>query len=175
MGCETIYYNGNKFDRYPNSSNRHVRVYFWCRRYGKKTLSLHRTIWEDNYGEIPKNHIIHHKDNNPLNNEPTNLECISKKEHAQKYLTEELKEKWRKNLEKNARPKAIEWHKSQEGRIWHLEHYKLSLAKAKMYEHICIICKKKYKTTKINKAKYCSDKCRHQRHRKCFQYLHSGM
>ena len=43
---------------------------------------LHRLIFEDFYGYIPDNFIVHHKDGNKLNNCIMNLELISKNNHA---------------------------------------------------------------------------------------------
>lgn len=51
---------------------------------GKRTL-LHRDIWEFHYGPIPKDYDIHHKDWNKLNNDISNLMCISKSDHARIY------------------------------------------------------------------------------------------
>lgn len=51
--------------------------------YVKKEL-LHRLVYECFYGEIiPPGKLIHHKDKNKLNNHPSNLECISYKEHKE--------------------------------------------------------------------------------------------
>ena len=38
------------------------------RKEGNKNKRLHRLIWEEHYGIIPNNHIIHHKDGNVKNN-----------------------------------------------------------------------------------------------------------
>jgi hypothetical protein len=48
--------------------------------------SVYRKIYEENYGAIPKDeqgrsYHIHHKDHNPFNNDPTNLEAISVSDH----------------------------------------------------------------------------------------------
>lgn len=42
---------------------------------------LHRLIWEDFYGPIPEGWIIHHKDENKLNNCICNLELMRKEDH----------------------------------------------------------------------------------------------
>ena len=52
------------------------------RKEGNKHKILHRLIWEDYHNEeIPKDHIIHHKDGNKLNNCILNLEILPSKEH----------------------------------------------------------------------------------------------
>ena len=69
---------------------------------------LHRLIYEEHYGEIPKNHFVHHKNENKLDNRIENLELISHAEHTRlhsignkywlgKKHTEEAKEKMRKS------------------------------------------------------------------------------
>lgn len=43
----------------------------------------HRTIWENHWGQkIPAGHHIHHIDGNKLNNDISNLLCVSILEHA---------------------------------------------------------------------------------------------
>jgi len=61
-----------------NSSN-----YQWLNSSGKKiSKSEHRLIAEfDNNTKIPKGYVVHHKDYNPLNNYPSNLVIITKKDH----------------------------------------------------------------------------------------------
>ena len=51
------------------------------RKEGNKNKRLHRLIWEEHYGIIPNNHIIHHKDGNVKNNNINNLEILSIFEH----------------------------------------------------------------------------------------------
>lgn len=57
---------------------------YWCigsRKEGNKNKRLHRVIWEEHFGKIPKDFIIHHKDGNVKNNNINNLEMLSKFEH----------------------------------------------------------------------------------------------
>lgn len=42
---------------------------------------LHVLIWEELHGPKPPGHDIHHIDNNPTNNDPSNLICITKSDH----------------------------------------------------------------------------------------------
>lgn len=44
-------------------------------------LPLHKVVYEDNFGEIPRGFIIHHKDKNKQNNDPSNLEAIPEFHH----------------------------------------------------------------------------------------------
>lgn len=61
----------------------HINTYYQIksRKEGNKDKLLHRLIFEDFYGTIPKDSQIHHKDNNKLNNCILNLELISEKNH----------------------------------------------------------------------------------------------
>lgn len=45
-------------------------------------VKFHRYIWSEKNGPIPDGHVIHHKDNNPHNNELENLELMSHGEHS---------------------------------------------------------------------------------------------
>lgn len=53
---------------------------------------LHRHVWEKHFGPIPKGYHIHHKDGNKLNNDISNLECLSASDHHKKT--------WDENYEK---------------------------------------------------------------------------
>lgn len=48
---------------------------------GGKIILVHDLIWIEQFGEIPKGMIIHHKDENKLNNKIENLQLVSHKEH----------------------------------------------------------------------------------------------
>ena len=89
MERETIIYRGKKYHRYPKSSRRQLRVYFWRHdKWKEPPFALHRQIWIDNFGEIPKKFVVHHKDENPLNNELSNFELISFSSHASMHASQ---------------------------------------------------------------------------------------
>lgn len=129
---------------------------------------LHVYIYEKYYGDIPKGYEIHHKDHNKDNNNIENLMLVSRKEHIEihkKEQSKETKEKKRLNLKLNARPKASEWHKLNEGRNWHKEHYEKM--KDKLHKHYifnCLQCGVEFESTQI-KSKYCSNKCKSKYYR----------
>lgn len=59
----------------------------------KKNNVDYRKIWQKTYGEIPKDenglsYHIHHIDGDPLNNDITNLQAVSMKEHAKIHENE---------------------------------------------------------------------------------------
>lgn len=45
----------------------------------------HLLVWKKANGDIPINHVIHHKDSNKLNNRIDNLEQLSNKEHRKRH------------------------------------------------------------------------------------------
>ena len=51
---------------------------------GRRTL-LHRDVWEQLKGKIPKGFDIHHIDEDRANNNIENLECLPKPEHTRLY------------------------------------------------------------------------------------------
>ena len=130
--------------------------------------SLHRFVWEENKGEIPKGYEIHHVDFDKSNNHIYNLMMLSKKEHLKihsKNLTDEQRQFKRDNMNNVARPKAIEWHKSKEGLEWHKKHYQECLkdSKPKM-KKICVFCGSEF--IGYSNSNYCSNKCKSAQRRK---------
>ena len=134
--------------------------YWLCTTLGKR---LHTYIYEKYKGEIPRGMQVHHIDHNKDNNDISNLKLLTKKEHIElhkKEMTEEQKQKLRDNLNKNARPKAIEWHKSVEGKEWHKKIYEKNKDLFhRKYNKICQICGSKYITTQKD-SKFCCNKCK---------------
>ena len=66
--------------------------------YKHGTFLLHRIVWEQNNGPIPKNKIVHHKNEDKTDNDISNLELLTRAEHARLHLkgrvfTEEHKAK----------------------------------------------------------------------------------
>lgn len=162
---ETVIFNGIEFRRYPNSSKSSDRNYF---RPGSAHIragvqTLHREIWKAAYGAIPDGYDIHHKDENPLNNNLDNLECLSKSDHAARHA--ESMTEWRKQwiaegLNKHARPAAIDWHKSEAGREWHSANSKHAAAMWKAVDKTCEWCSKSYTARGPAVSKFCSNNCK---------------
>ena len=57
------------------------KVYRICNGKGLPQRYEHVLIYETEIGPIPEGYIIHHKDDNGLNNDPSNLECMSRSHH----------------------------------------------------------------------------------------------
>lgn len=129
---------------------------------------MHIYVWEYYNGEVPKGYEIHHKDRDKANNDIANLELLTASEHRKKHseeLTQEQREWFRNNLNENARPKAVEWHKSEEGRKWHKEHYKRQGQSLHVKtEKACINCGKTFSGE--HNAKFCSNACKSAYRRK---------
>lgn len=152
---KTIFIDGLRFTR-------DNRGYY---RNSKTRKRLHQYIWEKYNGKIPEGYHVHHKDHNKANNHIDNLILIKHGKHSRYHINKRKEqagyEEWlSKNVKENALPKAIEWHKSEEGRKWHSEHGKRIAENRKLEEFICEFCGKKYKTWNLSRNKFCSNKCK---------------
>ena len=125
---------------------------------------LHRAVYEYYNGKIPKGLVVHHKDGNKENNDISNLELKTQKEHNKYHFdncSEETKVKRRKVIEDRIIKAAI-WHKTNP--MSHIIH---SIASKKGWnnkeyrEVICQQCGKTFKTRgSRNNPKFCSGKCK---------------
>lgn len=71
-----IKYNGFVYYKYRG---------YYVRGENKKLYPLHRVVYEDYYGKIPRGYVVHHKDEDKSNNHPDNLECMSRSEHSKMH------------------------------------------------------------------------------------------
>lgn len=143
----TQYFDGGLYKMWPSER--------YLSRGGKK---LHRDVWQAAFGPVPAGCHVHHKDGDILNNKLDNLECLPAKEHLS------LPNKYAKFSDK-AREKAGEWHKSEEGRLWHSRHAKRtqSWTKWKRIEKTCVQCGQLFvgiERKSGNNQKYCGSACR---------------
>jgi len=159
---DTVEYRGITFRRYPESDNRADRCYYRpsSEHIREGVEALHREIWKDANGvnEVPEGHHIHHKDGDPTNNDPENLECVSPKEHADRHPELGLEpEDIRKGIEA-----AKEWHRSEEGKEWHREHWEESLGKEfEETEKECDQCGEIfYDQSPHDGGRFCSNACK---------------
>ena len=165
MECENIYFNGFLFKRYPESKRPELRKYFSgkCKLPGDRNYKrrrLHRYKWQILKGEIPAGYEIHHKDENPLNNDIDNLECITKAEHLNKHklsISESQKQKATENLLKFAIPKSKEWHKSEAGKEWHRKHAAKTLSVS--IKKNCRNCGNEFLAIRVRQV-HCSYSCK---------------
>ena len=153
-----IIFDGHKFTRDEKTG--------YYLKTTKPRKRLHIYVWEYHNGcEVPKGYEIHHKDLNKDNNDISNLICIPSKEHKKIHsetLTDTQREARRRNMNEVARPKAIEWHKSEEGRAWHKEQYKNTLGSAdrKKIKKICEECGGEFEAYNTGANRFCSNKCK---------------
>jgi hypothetical protein len=91
LAKDVVLYNGRKYYRFPNHKGLSKANYYWS-AWGRVGY-LHRHIYEDVFGEIASGMHIHHKDGNKLNNHPSNLECLTRKEHWNHHVKDGMYEK----------------------------------------------------------------------------------
>jgi hypothetical protein len=131
------------------------------RYFSKSNKRLHVVKWEFYNGKVPKGFHVHHKDENPQNNDIENLELIEGKEHLREHGLKRAKENkaWYKNFAKQGREKAKEWHASKEGFEWHRQNaIKCNFGHLKFGKRECKVCKSEFEAnTKFQE--FCSRKC----------------
>lgn len=129
----------------------------------KGAKSLHVAIWEFyNNRKVPDGCMVHHKDEDPFNNDIGNLECISIKQHLsmhgkKNWKNKEYRKRGLKQL-RDAGKKAKEWHRSPEGRKWHSEHGKRVAENMPDIHKVCKQCGKEY-IAKRTFSQFCCDLC----------------
>lgn len=153
---ERVTFEGKTYYRYPDSPRRTLRVYFLPYGGGKR---LHIAVWESHNGRrVPRGYHVHHKDENPLNNDPLNLEVVTPKEHARRHHAA-MSERGRRMIG-NAIAAAPSWHRSKEGRKWHKEHaFKTSNAREKK-DYVCRHCCRPFKALPFGTVAFCRNACR---------------
>lgn len=161
---DKVIYKGIVFRRYPNAKQFSHRMYYrphigYCK---KGVQHLHQEIWKDANGPIPKGYEIHHKDNNPLNNDITNLECKEKSKHLKEHGVSRrgvFTERHRNQL-LDASKKAISWHKSEEGIKWHKLNAKQCWVGRKPSLVPCAKCGKEHESYYPKRTpQFCSTAC----------------
>lgn len=152
-----VLFNGHRYVRDDKTG-------YYRRSVKRTTKLLHRDVWEHHNGKIPDGYEVHHKDFDRDNNDIGNLDLLTlaehKKLHAQ-LLTDEQRAWRRNNINVNARPKAIEWHKSKAGSAWHKEHIKRQRECGKFKKHlVCTNCGKEYIGESKGTNSFCSNACK---------------
>lgn len=133
---------------------------------------LHIAVWERHNGPVPDGHHIHHADHDKANNEIGNLQCMTVSEHLSHHaqsMTEEQRDAKRKRLIENAVPKAIEWHRSEEGRAWHREHGLTVFGELEPLDYVCTNCGRLFKSKKRyseSQNRFCCNNCKSAYRRK---------
>ena len=146
----TQYFDGGLYRIFPADK--------YLKRGGKY---LHREAWRVAFGAIPDGCHIHHRDSDRKNNLLENLECLPAKIHLQ----ETLKNNPKRSFNAEAREKAADWHRSDEGRLWHRRHAERAQnwTKWKREPKDCSQCKTSFDALvrkSGNTQVYCSSACK---------------
>lgn len=153
-----VRWDGVVWRRYPKAKQKNRRVYY--AGYWRRMLTtLHRAMWEKEYGQIPDGREIHHIDGDPLNNVLSNLECLTPLEHRRKEVEAGSfsTPKIRRHLNK-VRHLASAWHGSPAGRVWHAENGRKVMAKRPLLNKTCEQCNQPFQA-KHARARFCSSSC----------------
>lgn len=129
-----------------------------------KRERLHCYVWRKYNGVIPKGYQVHHKDHDKSNNDINNLELLTEAEHRKRHSDEmsDYEKAKRKEIIKNkALPKAVDWHKSQQGKEWHKKKYVNDAPKLHQKRtFVCLACGNEYIAEITGNNKFCSNKCK---------------
>lgn len=127
---------------------------------------LHMYMWRTRNGEIPAGMQVHHVDEDKGNNEVENLALLDSVEHHRlrgEPLSDEERDRRRRNLIENAIPKAAEWHRSEEGRAWHRAHGGDAWKDRVAERYVCTMCGATFESRRRygdNQNKFCSNRCK---------------
>ena len=165
---KTAFFNDMRFTRDDKSN------YYLNSKHSKgNNKRLHVAVWE-HYNEqpVPDGCEIHHIDRDKFNNDISNLNCMTQKDHREYHannMSEETKQKLRLNLIENAVPKSKEWHASPEGLAWHSMNFKTYWANKKPKQYACTQCGKEFESLNnygVEGNKFCGNNCRSAYRRK---------
>lgn len=171
MGREKVVWKGRGY--WLQSSGR----YFSCGGGRKRSPFseplLHRRIWAEANGSIPKGCAIHHKNGDWRDNRLENLECVDGRKHATDHMLERMCDpKYRKRAMAalvKARDAVARWHGSPEGIAWHSKNGFETWKDRKPVNAKCSVCGKRYKTFFAVRSRFCSRACEqregYQRHK----------
>ena len=138
---------------------RYYRCGVYFRRAGRlKSVLLHRIVWafHNDWTGIPDGYDVHHKDENPANNQSSNLQLLPRFEHRSGHKLGKPRK-----ITSQALAAAAEWHGSDAGIAWHKEHHlKTGAALYRVESFECQQCRRVYRTNDTGRNRFCSDKCK---------------
>lgn len=167
MGKVSVRYGGIMFTRDPENKRRHLRVYYWPGRGDRNNgvKALHVEIHKAEVGPVPAGWHVHHKDGDPLNNDPSNLEAVTPADHAERHFA--MEGKWYGFTDEahmaEMQELAKAWHASPEGLAWHSENGKKSWeGRERQSGPACFGCGVEIQTFKpmMEGRRWCSTICR---------------
>lgn len=138
--------------------------YYLCGSYFQRNgIRLHREVFRQHKGAIPKGFHVHHVDGNRTNNDIDNLALREAGEHVSAHKnTDEQIAYAREHIER-IRPLASKWHGSDKGREWHSKHGKEAWESRTEKEYVCTHCNRKFKTLfryAEGANTFCSNSCK---------------
>jgi len=131
-------------------------------------IRAHVWVWINVNKDIKKGFHIHHLDGDKSNNSIDNLKEISAGDHTRLHCTEERKQMAREWCE-IIRHLTKEWHSSEEGHKWHVEHGKRCWENKKVITINCLMCFKEVET-KTYHQKFCHQNCKAKYGRRANKY-----
>ena len=139
---DEIWFEGKRFTKFGN---------YW--RSARKFL--HRAIWESHNGPIAKGDHVHHIDGDRENNDISNLECKSGREHLSDHHTGHTRRP-------DAAIKAgVEWRKTEEGKSFMSEMGRRNQEfMRKDREFVCECCAKQFIARDTGGNRFCSGACK---------------
>lgn len=158
----TQYFDGGLYRLWPSE-----------RYFARGGAKLHRAVWASAFGDIPRGCHIHHRDGNAANNAIDNLECLPASEHLR------LPTGRAGSISDKARAAAAEWHRSEEGRLWHKRHAERTKSWTKWERHPknCLTCGNEFQALvrkNGREQKFCHANCKATYHRRRRASLANG-
>lgn len=154
-----IVYNGVRYLKHPKQKYYYCSPTIAAKQYSR---CLHRQMWFDAHGEIPKGYQLHHINGDAFDNRLENFELVERVAHITMHMKERVAKnpEWFSEFQKKGIKVAPEWHKSPEGIEWHRQHaIKCGFGDRTYGEANCDHCNKQY--TKQNTFnRFCSNNCK---------------
>lgn len=129
---------------------------------GRRTIYMHRYVWEFHNGPILAKHHVHHTNGNTSDNRLENLVLMLGTEHSRQHALERIADGTFGTPEhlSIARAAAAQWHGSPAGLDWHKQHGKDTWADREKQQCPCTQCGKPYDGfIGARKRGFCSPSC----------------
>ncbi len=155
MRVQSVTYKGVVYKRYPDAKAWSDRAYY---KAGKQRL--HRVVWVEHNGAIPKGYHVHHRNHDRGDNRVENLELMRGSDHNRHHSSRpEHIARIMPHLAK-ARAAAAKWHGSPEGIAWHRDHAKKLRFGKRRASKRCAHCGDRFEGSDRKFNVYCSLNCR---------------
>ena len=166
-----VVYKGVTYKRNPGSDDWPKRVYYRAPR-GSGRSYLHRDVFADTYGAIPRGMHVHHKDHDPFNNNASNLALKTPKEHRQEHARK-FDEARMEIFRRTTLAAAAQWHGSEQGIAWHRKQGRRSWENRETTTFMCPECNAEHEghfPGRETARRYCSSACRQRADRRTRKY-----